>query len=46
MNVDYARLFRFARRSLAMYYYTVPTGRAPKRILFPADPSFVHEATP
>ena len=34
------------RRSLAMYYYTVPTGRAPKRILFPADPSFVHEATP
>jgi len=31
------------RRSIAMYYYTIPTERAPHRIIFPEDPNFVYE---
>ena len=34
------------RRSIALYYYTVPTkDREIKKILFPEDENFVHEVT-
>ena len=34
------------RRSIALYYYTVPTReREIKKILFPEDENFVHEVT-
>jgi len=33
------------RRSIALYYYSVPTGREKSRIVFPADPEFVHKIT-
>ena len=31
------------RRSIAMYYYTVPTERVQHRIIFPEDPNFVYK---
>jgi hypothetical protein len=33
------------RESIALYYYTMPTGRPRHKVIFPADPSFVHEVT-
>jgi hypothetical protein len=33
------------RRSIAMYYYTIPTGREKTKIVFPNDRAFVHAET-
>ena len=33
------------RKSIAMYYYTIPTGREKHRIIFPLDPGFHYEST-
>ncbi len=33
------------RRSIALYYYTLPTERGKSRIHFPADPEFNHQPT-
>lgn len=33
------------RKSIALYYYTLPTERKPHRIIFPQDSSFSHKPT-
>jgi len=35
----------YGRKSIAMYYYTVPTGRRPHKIIFPEDPGFTFTPT-
>lgn len=35
----------YGRKSIAMYYYTISTGREKHRIIFPEDPKFTFEET-
>ncbi len=44
LDADYIQRHQ-GRKSIAMYYYTLPTKRERHRIIFPNDPSFVHEPT-